>query len=301
MKTNTHRVGPDKAKTNGIELVFEMFGDPSAIPMVLVSGFSRQMIEIDENFCLQLADRGFRVIRFDNRDVGRSTHCNHLGTPNISDVIKSRGKGEEINLPYRLHDMADDTAGLLDALNIESAHVVGISMGGMISQLLAVNHSARVKTLTSIMSTTSEPNLPPPTPEATSVLFAPPPKNKIEFIEYSIHVNKILTGPVFHIDEDRARELANQVYNRGLNPAGIARQYAAIIGSGGRKELLRSVSIATQIIHGDKDPLVPVECGMDTADAISGAKQLIIKGMGHYLAPALWTRIIDAIASHART
>lgn len=195
--------------------------------------------------------------------------------------------------------MANDTAGLLEALNINSANIVGISMGGMISQLLAIHHSARVKTLTSIMSTTGEPNLPPPTRDATSVLFAPPPKSRTEFIEYSVRTNKVLNGPVFPIDENRTRQLANQVYNRGLNPAGIARQYAAIIGSGGRKECLKSVSMPSQIIHGDKDPLVPVEYGMDTADAIPGSKLYVIKGMGHFLAPALWTKIIDLITSHA--
>jgi len=299
LKTHIHRSGPDRVSTNGIELVYDAFGNPDDPPMLLVSGLSRQMVETDECFCAMLAEQGFWVIRFDNRDVGVSTHCHHLGSPNISDIMKNRGKGAEIKLPYRLNDMADDTAGLLDALHIDSAHIVGISMGGMISQLLAIHHPAKVKTLTSIMSTTGEPGLPPPTPEATAVLFEPPPPERKAFIEYTVRVNKVLNGPVFRIDEKRTRQIANQVYNRGLNPAGISRQYAAIIGSGGRKALLKTVSIPSQIIHGDKDPLVPVRCGMDTADAIPGAKQLIIKGMGHFLAPALWPRIVDAIADHA--
>ncbi len=297
MKMNIRRTGPDKVKTNGIELVYDTFGNASDPPLLMVNGFSRQMIEIDENFCAQIAGRGFCVIRFDNRDVGASTHCHHLGIPNIPDIMKNRGK--DVHLPYRLHDMADDTAGLLEALHIESAHVVGISMGGMISQLLAIHHTARVKTLTSIMSTTGEPNLPPPTPEAMAVLFDPPPADRKGFIEYCIRTNKVLTGSIFPIDEHRARELANQVYNRGLNPAGTARQYAAIIGSGGRKELLKSVSVPAQIIHGDKDPLVPVECGLDTADAISGSTLHVIKGMGHFLAPGVWMRVMDMIAGHA--
>lgn len=298
MTKNIQRTGPDKVKTNGIELVYETFGDPSAPPLLMVNGFSRQMIEIDENFCIQLASKGFHVIRFDNRDVGCSTYCHDLGAPDISEILKNRKNKEPIALPYRLHDMADDTAGLLDALGIEAAHVVGISMGGMISQLLTIYHPKKVRTLTSIMSTTGEPNLPPPTPEATALLFEPPPSEREAFIDYTVRHGKVLSGPVFSIEEKRARQLANQAYNRGLNPPGIARQYAAIIGSGGRKELLKSVSIPALIIHGDKDPLVPLACGLDTADAIPGAKQIIIKGMGHFMAPDLWERIIDAITIH---
>lgn len=297
---NTHKTGPKRIKTNGIELAYEDFGDPAAPPLLMVAGFSRQMVEIDEHFCTRLAAGGFRVIRFDNRDVGLSTHCDHLPVPNISEIVKNLGEGKKVKLPYRLHDMADDTAGLLDGLSIESAHVVGISMGGMISQLLAIYHPAKVKTLTSIMSTTGEPDLPRPAPEATEVLFAPPPADEAGFIKYSVRVNKVLSGPVYKIDENRTREIARQAYDRGLNPAGIARQYAAIIGSGGRKKLLESVTIPVRIIHGDRDPLVPVESGVDTANAIPGAKLHIIKGMGHFLAPELWTDIIDVIEKNCK-
>ena len=286
-------------KANGIEIAYETFGDPGAKPMLLIMGLGYQMIVWDDEFCIQLASRGYWVIRFDNRDIGLSTRFDEAGVPNISTLLKSREQGKAVHVPYTLSDMADDAIGLLDALGIKSAHIVGLSMGGMIGQIMAVEFSERICTLSSLMSSTGNPGLPPPKPEALSILFTPLPTERIDYIESCVHVWRVLSGPKFPVDETRVRKWAEQSHDRGLNPAGFARQHAAIIVSGSRKEMLRSVTVPTMVLHGDADPLVPVECGIDTANAIPGAKLVIVKGMGHALPKALWPRVINAIVRHA--
>jgi pimeloyl-ACP methyl ester carboxylesterase len=269
--------------------------------MLLIMGLGCQMINWREEFCSHLAARGYWVIRFDNRDVGLSTRLDETGVPNITALTEALERGEAVQVPYLIRDMADDAVGLLDALEIESAHVVGLSMGGNIAQMMAIHHPDRVSTLTSIMSSTREPGLPPPTEEALVVLSDPAPTDRAGYIEYRIRHRQVLSGPEYPIDETRAREHAGRRFDRGLTPAaGFARQLAAIIASGSRKEALKSVTTPTLVIHGNADPLVPVECGIDTADSIPGAELLIIEGMGHeWQHPALWSQMIDAIARHA--
>jgi len=208
-------------------------------------------------------------------------------------------QGEMIKIPYLLRDMADDAVGLLDALRVESAHMVGVSMGGMIVQEMAIHHSKRVRTITSIMSSMGDPALPPAKPEAMALLTATAPTERSDFIEDSVRVARILSGPGFGVDEEHVRKKAGDIFDRGLSPTGMTRQLAAIIASGSRKDALKSVTVPTLIIHGDADPLVPVEGGIDTADAISEAELQIIKGMGHDLPPSLWPQIVAAIVSHA--
>jgi pimeloyl-ACP methyl ester carboxylesterase len=290
---------PTKVKVVGIEIVYDTFGESTAPPMLLVMGLGEQMIAWDEEFCSELAAQGYWVIRYDNRDAGLSTKFDEAGIPNIPALMQAQMQGKMIETPYLLRDMADDAVGLLDAMGVESAHVVGLSMGGMIVQEMAIHHSERVRTMTSIMSSTGNPELPPAKPEAMALLTEPAPTGRLGHIENSVRVARILSGTGFPIDEDRVRKKAGDGFDRGLSPAGMTRQLAAIIGSGSRKDALKSVTVPTLVIHGDADPLVPVEGGIDTADTISGAELLIIKGMGHNLPPVIWPQVVAAIVSHA--
>jgi pimeloyl-ACP methyl ester carboxylesterase len=288
------------AKANGIELCYDTFGDPGAPPMLLIMGLAAQMIGWDEEFCGQLASQGYYVVRFDNRDVGLSTRFPLSGTPNIMALIGQALMGKAVEVPYTLRDMAADSVGLLDALGIAKAHVVGVSMGGAIAQEIAINFPNRLRTMTSIMSSTGDPKLPQATPEAMGVLMAPPPATREEYFQNHARTWQILRGPGFPLDEARDRLRAERAYERGLNPSGVARQLAAIIASGDRTAMLKSVNVPALVIHGDADPLVRVEGGHATAKAIPGAKLFIVNGMGHALPIPMWPQIIEAIAGHAR-
>ena len=287
------------ARANDMDIAYDAFGDPRSKPLLLIMGLGFQMIVWDEEFCTQLAARGYRVIRFDNRDMGLSKKFDKAPVPNISTLLKSQEQGKACHAPYTLSDMAGDAIGLLDALGIGSVHVVGLSMGGMIGQIMAAKFPERIYTLTSMMSSTGDPELPPPKPEARSVLLTTLPTDRAAYIESCVRIWAVLSGPKFPVDEARVRKWAGQSHDRGLNPAGFARQFAAIIASGSRKEMLKSVAVPTLVLHGDADPLVPVECGMDTANAVPGASLVIIEGMGHTLPETLWPRVIDAIDHHA--
>jgi len=262
-------------------------------------GLNSQMIAWDEEFCSELARRGYRVIRFDNRDIGLSTRFDSAGVPDVSAAFMTVMQGKSVDAPYRLSDMAADTAGLLDALGIDKAHVVGASMGGAIAQTLAIEHPSRLRTLTSIMATTGAPGLPPPTAVALAVLFKAPAADQAAYFESYAQTWKVLRAGSFPLDEARDLARAGQTWARGLNPAGSARQLVAILASGSRKEALAAVRVPTLVLHGDADPLVPLPCGVDTAESVPGAKLVVIKGMGHALPISMWPQIIDAIAAHA--
>jgi len=278
-----------------VEIAYDTFGKPSNPAMVLIMGLGEQMIAWDEEFCSQLAAKGYWVIRFDNRDVGDSTAFDEAGVPDILALIQ----GNKVEVPYTLEDMAGDTVGLLDALDVKEAHIVGVSMGGMIAQTVAIKYPERVRTLTSIMSTTGDPGLPPPKPEAGQLLLTPAPTEREAYIEHSVKVWRILGSPGFPFNEEGTREFAGCVYDRGLNPAGFGRQLAAVYASGSRKGALESLEIPTLVIHGEADPLIPLEAGKDTARSIPGAKLMVIEGMGHNLPPEVWSKVVDAIADHA--
>jgi len=293
------RTAPAFANANGIELCYDTFGDPQAPPLVLIMGLAAQMIAWDDEFCAALAGRGYRVIRFDNRDIGLSTRFDGAGLPDVAAAFMAAMQGRPVTAPYLLSDMAADVVGLMDALSIGSAHVVGASMGGAIAQTLAIEHPQRLRSLTSIMATSGAADLPPPRPEALAVLFKPTPLEQAAYFESYVQTWKVLRGPGFPLDEARDLDRAGQNFARGLNPAGVARQLMAILASGSRREALRSVSVPTLVIHGKADPLVPVECGIDTARAVPGAELLLIEGMGHALPIPAWPQIIEAIARHA--
>ncbi|SDS64558.1 alpha/beta fold hydrolase [Bradyrhizobium canariense] len=290
---------PQTARANGIDLCYEIFGNADAEPMLLIMGLGAQMIHWDDDFCRQLAARGFRVIRFDNRDIGKSSRLTGGKRLSPLELLKLRFLKIPVAAPYRLSDMAKDTIGLMDALGIASAHLVGASMGGMIAQEIAITFPQRVRSLTSIMSTTGDPKVPPPSREASAVLMAPPPATKEEYFVRFAQTWKVLRAGRFPEDEALDRSRAERTYERGLNPAGVGRQLRAILASGSRKERLASVKAPTLVIHGTVDPLVRPEGGKDTAASIPGAKLLMIEGMGHALPIPMWPQIIDAIDKHA--
>ena len=290
--------GEKQVKANGITITYDAFGSPEAPPMLLVSGLGMQMIGWDEDFCQQLALQGYWVIRFDNRDAGLSTQLEAYGMPNVMEAFPKWQAGEAItDAPYLLKDMASDAVGLMDALGIEQAHVIGASMGGMIVQELLIHFADRVKTAISIMST---PGIPRSKPEAAALILASPPTNREESFEQAIAANKILIGRGFPVHEDRVRESAGRAYDRGLSPIGTARQMMAIMASGLRTEALQQVNVPTLVIHGDDDALILVEGGYETASAIPNAKLLIIEGMGHSLPIETWPQIVGAITEHAQ-
>ena len=282
-------------KANGIQIEYETFGEPKSPPLLLIIGFGSQLIFWGDELCEQLAQRGHYVIRFDNRDVGLSSKLEEAGVPNIGALLR----GETINIPYTIEDMADDAVGLIDALGIEKAHICGMSMGGMIAQTVAINHPRRVLSLISIYSTTGNPELPPPTPEAMEILLTPPPVEREANIEHTIKLFRTIAGPGFPFDEEWHRKLAAQAYDRAFYLQGVARQFVAIWTQKNRKPALASVSVPTLVIHGSDDPLVPVEGGKDTAEAVPEAELIIIEGMGHDLPHGgAWPQIIDAIVDH---
>jgi pimeloyl-ACP methyl ester carboxylesterase len=297
--TSSAHQPPQFVRANGIDICYETFGDPAAEPLLLIMGLGAQMVLWDDAFCVQLAARGFRVIRFDNRDIGQSSkmHGGKRLTP--FELIKLRFFHIPVAAPYRLIDMAKDTVALMDALGIHAAHLVGASMGGMIAQEVAISFPHRLRSLTSIMSTTGNPRLPPPTREMAAMLMAPPPRTREEYIARFQRTWKLLRVGSFPEDEAMDVTRAETCFARGLNPAGVGRQLRAILASGSRKPRLHAVTAPTLVIHGSVDPLVRPEAGRDTAISIPNAKLMMVQGMGHALPIPMWPEIIDAIAEHA--
>lgn len=288
-----------KVKVNEIEIEYEIFGNPSDKPLLLIMGLGSQMIQWEEKFIKTLTERGFFVIIFDNRDVGLSSKCDEAGDPDLMKAFMAVQRGEDFDAPYTLEDMADDAVGLLKALHIEKAHICGASMGGMIAQTIAIRHPSRVLSLTSIMSTTGNPDLPQMTQEAAQVLFNPVPPERNAYIENLVSVGKFIYGSGFPFNEEKQRTFAARVFDRYFYPQGVERQTLAIMADGNRKEKLSAITVPTLVIHGKDDPLFPVEGGIDTAEGIQGSELLIIEGMGHSLPPETWEQISDAIAKNA--
>lgn len=287
------------AQANGMKIAYDTFGHEKDAPVLLIMGLGSQMVLWDEDFCRQLASEGYLVIRFDNRDMGLSTKFNRLSVPDPIAVTEALARGDVSWLPYTLDDMARDAIALLDVLGHGNAHIVGESMGGMIGQIMAVRFPERLRTLTTIMSSTGDPDLPPPNQEVLEILYAPFPTDRHGYVDAFVRAFKVLSGPVMSVDTARARKWAEQSFDRGLNPPGVARQYAAILAAGDRTADLKTVCVPTLVVHGDADPLMRLECGRATAAAIPGAKLKIIEGMGHALPEAAWQQVIAAIASHA--
>ena len=285
------------AAVNGIELAYEVHGPDDGEPLVLVMGLGSTLVSWDDEFVAGLVDRGFRVVRFDNRDVGLSTKLDRVQT-NMAEQIMRAMAGEAVDAPYDLSDMANDTAGLLDHLGIGSAHVVGASMGGMIAQTLAIEHPDRVRTLTSIMSTTGDLDVGQASAEAAAVLLQRPANDREGAIANALQTWRVIGSPD-HFDPERVRRRAGAAYDRGYHPAGVARQLLAVAASGSRTARLREVAVPTLVIHGELDPLIGVSGGRRTAEAVPGARLLVIEGMAHDLEPVFWSPIIEAITALA--
>jgi pimeloyl-ACP methyl ester carboxylesterase len=290
-----------KVDANGIQIEYETFGDPKSKPLLLIIGLASQMIFWDEQLCEQLAQQGHYVIRFDNRDVGLSTKIEEAGVPDVMKAIEAIMLGEPVDPPYTIEDMADDAIGLMDALGIAKAHLCGMSMGGMIAQTIAIKYPQRVLSLISIYSRMGDPSDPQPTPEAFEVITTPLPEGREENIEHTLKVFRVIAGPGFSFDEEWHRNIAAQAYDRDHYPQGPIRQFVAILAQKDRKFDLSSISIPTLVIHGTDDPLVPVECGKNTAATIPDAELLLIDGMGHDLPhAAAWPQILKAIVAHTQ-
>ncbi|MFL5897782.1 MAG: alpha/beta fold hydrolase [Solirubrobacterales bacterium] len=282
------------APANGIELCYQEMGDPDGEPLILIMGLATQMIAWDEEFCAMLAERGFRVVRFDNRDIGRSTKLRGASVPNPLDLLVGRGRPE-----YRLRDMAADTVGLMDHLKIGSAHIVGASMGGMIAQCTAIGHPDRVRSLGSIMSTTGSRRVGHPSYKTFGLLLGKPPREREAAIERVVKTFKTIGSPGYPFEEQRIRDLAGRSFDRGHSQAGIARQLHAITASGDRAPHLRELDVPTVVIHGKSDVLVNPSGGRATARAIPAARLKMIDGMGHDLPRALWPTFVEEICCNA--
>lgn len=291
----------EKVAANGIEIVYEDSGPRDAPAILLVMGLGGQLTLWPDEFVAALNDHGFRTIRYDNRDVGHSTRFEAAGVPNIKWMVAKAIFGLRPTAPYGIGDMANDAIGLLDALGIESAHVVGASMGGMIAQHVAAGSPNRVASLTSVMSSTGNRRLPRAQPEAMKALAGRPISGeKEELVAYMKRAARTIGSPGYPPNEERLDWRVRRDLDRAWYPAGFARQVAAIIADGDRREMLRTIKVPTLVIHGEDDPLVPLAAGEDTASNISGAKMLTIPGMGHDLPLALVDTLADAVAGHAQ-
>jgi pimeloyl-ACP methyl ester carboxylesterase len=283
------------APANGIELCYQEMGDPDGEPLLLIMGLATQMIAWDEEFCEMLAERAFRVVRFDNRDIGRSTRIRSAGVPGKLDLVLGRRR----TAPYLLRDMAADTFGLMDHLGIDSAHLVGASMGGMIAQSAAIEQPRRVRSLTSIMSTTGSRRVGHPSYRTLGLLLGKPPREREAAIDRVVKTFRTIGSPGYPFEEERIREIAGRSFDRGHSEAGIARQLHAISASGDRTPALRKLDLPTLVIHGKNDLLVNPSGGRATAKAIPGARLKLVDGMGHDLPRPLWPEFVDEIAANA--
>jgi pimeloyl-ACP methyl ester carboxylesterase len=288
---------------NGIEIAYDDRGNLDDPAILLIMGLATQMIAWPEAFCDRLATRGFRVVRFDNRDVGLSTKFEAAPPIDLGAILQQVMAGAKINAPYDLNDMAADTIGLMDRLAIEKAHVVGASMGGMIAQIVAARYPKRVRSLVSIMSSSGDPGLPQAKPEAiAAIMQARPDGSDRELaVQHGMRTYRAIGSPGFSTPDDELRAKVGAAFDRSYYPAGVGRQFAAIMANGSRVEMLKKLSVPTLVLHGADDPLVPVEAGRHTAAQISGATMTVIPGMGHDLATGLIPILVEAIATHCRT
>lgn len=290
-----------RAKANGIEIEYETFGSRKDPALLLIMGLGAQLTLWPESLCEGLAGQGFFVVRFDNRDVGLSTDFDEAGLPNLADAFGRLMKGETVDAPYLLSDMAADAVGLLDALAIDRAHMVGGSMGGMIAQVVAATHPARTRSLVSIMSTSGRYGLPAGKPEAVAMLSAQPEGTEREqLIAHGMKLRSVISGPGYPTDPAAMRALVERNIDRRYYPAGAARQYLAIMASGPRVELLKTVKVPTLVLHGEDDPLLPVECGRDVATLVPGAKIETFAGWGHDVPEAMVPKLVSSISTFCK-
>ena len=288
-----------QAQANGITLEYESFGRASDPAVLLIMGFSAQMTMWPVAFCKGLAERGFRVVRFDNRDIGKSTHLTNLGAPNVPEAMMKMMSGQPVAAPYQLEDMAKDSVALLDALGIDSAHIVGASMGGMIAQIVAAKHPKHTRSLVSIMSTTGNRSLPQAKPEAMAAITMPPASDSREDrIAAGMKAWRVIGSPAYPATDAELLESVSAMVDRvPYEPTGIARQLLAIVAAAPRNDLLKALKAPALVLHGADDPLLPVECGKDTAASIPGAKLEILPGVAHDFTDALVPVYLEHVGS----
>ena len=286
------------ASNGQVEIYFETFGDPADPTLVLVNGLGSQCINFDEEFCRRFSDRGFRIVRFDNRDVGLSTKFDRF-PPNVFGVIEALADGRDPLVAYRLGDMAHDVLVVLDDLGVDRAHVAGWSLGGMIAQQLALQAPGRLLSLTSVMSTTGDTDVGQPAPEVSEIVLGPSDIDRDSIIAKRLELERIIASPGLFDDERVARQTGD-AYDRCFNLAGAARQLCAVLASGSRSSALRSLKVPALVIHGDRDRFIDVSGGIRTAECLPDARLEIVQGMGHDLNPAYWDRMIELIEEHAR-
>jgi pimeloyl-ACP methyl ester carboxylesterase len=294
------RTGKEKsmacAPSGDIEIYYETFGSPSQPPLLLVNGLGSQSINYRTEWCERFAAGGFFVIRYDNRDVGLSSKFSHV-KPDVAGLVRRLAEGHAVDVPYRLSDMAADGLAVLDDLKIGRAHVMGVSMGGMIVQTMAIEHPDRLLTMTSVMSTTGDGDVGQPSPEAQKHIMAPPAADRDGFIAGHLAGLRIWGSPACY-DEERLAANAAEAYDRCFDPDGTARQMMAIIASGSRSPALAAVRIPALVVHGDADTLVDASGGRRTADAIPDARFVLLPGMGHDYPPQYWDQLIDLVKAH---
>jgi len=287
-------------EANGIGLEYETHGDPSDAALVIVRGLGTQMIHWPEAFIDGLVAQGFYVVRFDNRDVGLSEKFVGREVPPVAEIMADVVAGRAPDVPYTVFDMAADVIGLMDGLRIHQAHLMGISMGGMIVQACAAHYPDRILSMASVMSSSGDPSLPPATPEAmTAMTSTPGSEDREVIIQHTLDCNKVYSSPLYPDTDAVLFARAAAAYDRCYDPAGFARQFAGVVAGGDRSELLRGLKVPTLVIHGDADTLIPLAHGRDTAEKIPGAKLEIIEGMGHDLPLALLPRLMALVADHA--
>ncbi len=289
------------ASANGLQLAYDERGSSSAPVILLIMGLGTQMIAWPESFCDELASAGFRVVRFDNRDIGLSTKMENAAKVRLPSLLFNAFLGRKIKAPYTLQDMAGDAIGLLDALGIAKAHIVGASMGGMIAQIIAARYPERVRSLVSIMSSSGNPKLPRAKSKVNAVMFGRRPKTDREsLIRYGMKVYRTIGSPGYPTPETALRQKVEAAFDRSYYPAGTLRQFAAIVADGSRVELLKTITAPTLVLHGSDDPLVPVEGGRDTAAHIPRSVLKIIPGMGHDLPAEITPVLAEDIIRHCQ-
>ncbi|MGY4539519.1 pimeloyl-ACP methyl ester carboxylesterase [Mucilaginibacter sp. UYNi724] len=292
------------AKVNNIDLCYDITGEQNTNNLILISGLGTQMIRWTIPFCEQLAKKGFRVIRFDNRDSGRSTFLSNEKVPDLNEVHELFRSGQEISAPYTLFDMVEDVVGLIDFLSISKAHFVGRSMGGIIGQLIVSQYPERVLSLTSIMSTSMNPALPPTRADVMEMMITPKPNpayDKVGYLNQSLAFARRISGSKFSVNEkDQIEMIEEEIIRSDNQSGGLWRQLLAIMVTGYKKERLEKIKAPTLVIHGAEDPIFLPECGEDTANSIKGAEFMLIEGMGHEIPPALYAPIADAIVFNSK-
>ncbi len=289
------------AKANGLTIAYETSGDPRNPTILLVMGLGAQLTLWPDAFVEVLAASGLHVVRYDNRDVGLSSDFDSLGVVDMNEVMMKAIAGRPISPPYTVADMAADGIGLLDALGIKSAHVVGLSMGGMIVPHMATKHAGRVESMTVVMSSSGRRGLPPGKPEAVKMLMTRPMSDdRAEILRHSIALRRAIAGPAYPENDEELRAKVERQIDRRYYPQGASRQYFAVIADGDRTNLLKSVKVPTLVIHGSDDPLLPVECGRDIAAAVPGAVMHEEPGMGHEIPAALCQKLAARIAAHCK-